>query len=544
MSDQSDTSPPERKPKRRRRVLVWSMIVVASVLLVFSITANWVQRAVLDSDEVANTSDEILSDPDVQEALSIYLVDQLYANVDVTGEIEEKLPDNAKALAAPVAAATRQLALNVSEKALASPRVQALVVRSIRESHGQFVRLIDDEGAVRLDHRRRRDAPVRRRHRRPGRPPRGGSGDDLQDPERRAGPLDGPEAALDHGSDPDQDGARRPRRRAGGHPAPGAGTESRGAPDEHRGSCRATIAGLDTKLETVQDKAPAQLQDRLTNLDERLSDLDGRLTAVADRTTAVLEDPAQANVEGLDAALASAEARVTDALDRQALQNPGQLVVMKSDQLNGVQTLVGALRNLGFVLPLLVLFLYVGAIYLAQGWRRRALIAAGGGILAATLLVLLTRRLLGGAVVDSVAGSETVKPAIQSVWDIVSGTLRERALFALVIGVAFVAAGLLAGPGPLRSRRTPRPRAAPARPPGRGLLRRRRAVPTLADHHARDQQPRTGPGDRAARRAGRGGHRSAAPPDGAGVSAASKQSLIDAAAMAGDDSPSPTGDDT
>src|SRR4029450_6868901 len=90
--------------------------------------------------------DEILSDPDVQEALSIYLVDQLYANVDVTGEIQEKLPDNAKALAAPVAAATRQLALSVSEKALASPRVQALISHSIRTSHGQFVRLIEDEG--------------------------------------------------------------------------------------------------------------------------------------------------------------------------------------------------------------------------------------------------------------------------------------------------------------------------------------------------------------------------------------------------------------
>ena len=121
--------------------------------------------------------------------------------------------------------------------------------------------------------------------------------------------------------------------------------------------------------------------------------------------------------------------------------------MLKSDQLDGVQTLVRALRSLGFVLPLLVLFMYLGAIYLAKGWRRRALMAAGGGILMATLLVLLTRRLLGGAVVDSVAGSETVKPAIQSVWDIVSGTLRERALFALVIGVAFVAAGMLAGPG-------------------------------------------------------------------------------------------------
>lgn len=120
---------------------------------------------------------------------------------------------------------------------------------------------------------------------------------------------------------------------------------------------------------------------------------------------------------------------------------------MKSSQLDGVQTLVAALRNLGFVLPLLVPLLYMSARYLAKGWHRQALIAAGGGILAATLLVLLTRRLLGGAVVDSVAGSETVKPAIQSVWDIVSGALRERALFVLVIGLAFVGAGLLAGPG-------------------------------------------------------------------------------------------------
>ena len=422
------------------------MIVVASVLLVFSITANWVQRAVLDSDEVADTGDEILSDPDVQDALSIYLVDQLYANVDVPGEIEEKLPDNAKALAAPVAAATRQLALNVSERALESPRVQSLVVHSIRDSHGQFVRLIDDEGAfvsttggaVTLQY-----------------------GDVIAD------------LAIRLGVDPEtisnirsvvQDLSMDLKQRLttaetriktvradladvqGGTLSPEL-QQKLEALQTNAGELQSTIAGLDTKLEVVQEKAPAQLQDRLANLDQRLSDLDGRLTAVADRTTTVLEDPAQANVEGLDTALASAEARVTAALERPALQNPGQLVVMQPDQLNGVQTLVGALRNLGFVLPLLVLFLYVGAIYLASGWRRRALMAAGGGILAATLLVLLTRRLLGGAVVDSVAGSETVKPAIQSVWDIVSGSLRERALFTLVIGVAFVVAGMLAGPG-------------------------------------------------------------------------------------------------
>ena len=102
------------KPKRRHRVLVWSLVVLASVLLTVSITANWVQRELLDTDQVVNTTDEILDDEDVQEALSTYTVDQLFANVDVQGQFEERLPSSAQALAAPVAAATRQLAVDAA----------------------------------------------------------------------------------------------------------------------------------------------------------------------------------------------------------------------------------------------------------------------------------------------------------------------------------------------------------------------------------------------------------------------------------------------
>jgi hypothetical protein len=68
--------------ERRHRALVWSLIVLASVLLLVSMTANWVQRAALDTDQVQDTTDQILADEDVQQALSIYLVDQLYANVE------------------------------------------------------------------------------------------------------------------------------------------------------------------------------------------------------------------------------------------------------------------------------------------------------------------------------------------------------------------------------------------------------------------------------------------------------------------------------
>src|SRR5215216_5873676 len=73
---------------RRHRVLVRVLIVLASVLLIFSILANWVQRAMLDTHQVEQTTDEILADEEVQAALSEFTVDQLYANVDVQEQLQ------------------------------------------------------------------------------------------------------------------------------------------------------------------------------------------------------------------------------------------------------------------------------------------------------------------------------------------------------------------------------------------------------------------------------------------------------------------------
>jgi hypothetical protein len=209
---------------------------------------------------------------------------------------------------------------------------------------------------------------------------------------------------------------------------------------------RTKIAGLEAKIKGVQGQVPSQLRGRLSDLQDRLSTASGRATALERRTAAVLKDPSSAHVKTLDSSLASAESRIDALLSRQFIQTPGQLVLIRSSQLSGLQTLFGLLRNLGIVLPVLTLVLYLAAILLAKGWRRDALIAAGGGIVVATVFILLLRRLIGNGI-DSVAASETVKPAITSVWDILSAGLRQRALFVLVIGVAFMGGGILAGPG-------------------------------------------------------------------------------------------------
>ena len=122
--------------------------MLASVVLVLSITANWVQRETLNTDQVGDTTDQIVKDEDVQQALATYTVEQLYANVDVQAEIEKKLPGAAQPLAVPIAAATRQLATNVAERALATPQVQNLVSTAVGRAHGQFVSLIEDQGTT------------------------------------------------------------------------------------------------------------------------------------------------------------------------------------------------------------------------------------------------------------------------------------------------------------------------------------------------------------------------------------------------------------
>ena len=431
--------------KHRHRAIVWPLIVLASVVLILSLIANWVQTEALDTNQLADQTDQILEDQDVQQALATYTVDQLYANVDVQGQIQKELPGPAQPLAVPVAAATRQLATNVAERALASPQVQNLVSTAVAGAQKQFVSLIENKdtyvsttgGTVTLEYGSIvADLATR-------------LGVDPATISKVQGLVQEYSTDLRQGLTTAQtqiESARATLSQAKAGKLSPQLQQDLQTLNQDAAELKQTISTLEQKIKGVQGKVPAQLQGRLSDLQGRLSDLDSRLAALEQQTTAVLKNPDQANVKKLDASLASLQTHVTTLLDRQVVQHPGELVLMKSSQLSGLQDLVSALRNLGFVLPVLALLIYLGALYLAKGWRREALIAAGGGILVATLFALLTRRLVGNGV-DSLASSETVKPAITSIWDILSEGLRQRALFVLVIGLAFVGGGWVAGPG-------------------------------------------------------------------------------------------------
>jgi hypothetical protein len=130
----------------------------------------------------------------------------------------------------------------------------------------------------------------------------------------------------------------------------------------------------------------------------------------------------------------------------------GRLVILHSDELEAAQKGVKLLRRLPIVLTLLALILFALAVWLGGPRRREALRAVGIGFVVAGVLVLLLRTLGGHWVVDSVARTDTGKPAFEEVWGIATSLLSDVARSALAFGVLVFLAAWLAGPTGIATR--------------------------------------------------------------------------------------------
>jgi hypothetical protein len=128
-----------------RRWVPWVLVVLAAVIGLVSALNIWVKRQALDTDNWTNASGQLLESPEVRSALSIYLVDQLYENVDVTAKLEQRLPPQADPIAAPLAGAIRQGLVNAGDAFFARPRVQQLWKDANRKAHKAFIALIDNK---------------------------------------------------------------------------------------------------------------------------------------------------------------------------------------------------------------------------------------------------------------------------------------------------------------------------------------------------------------------------------------------------------------
>lgn len=293
----------------RRRGLPIALITLATLLSVLAIFSLWANRQLLNTNSWTDTSSKLLENNDIREQVSINLVDQLYANVDVEQQIQNVLPKKAAPLAPPVAGQLKTLAVKGVDELLTRPQAQRLWEAANRRAHHRFLQIVEDKGTV-----------VR---------------------------TDNGEVTLD----------------------------------------------LRELLGATQSKAGVggKFQNKL---------------------------PPSAT----------------------------QIVILKSDQLSTVQNGVKVLRALAPFLVVLSLLLYAIAIAVAKGWRREALRATGVGLAFAGILVLLIRTLAGHAVVNSLATTESVKPAAQATWDIGTSLLQEAASATLFYGIVIFLAAWIAGP--------------------------------------------------------------------------------------------------
>jgi hypothetical protein len=102
-----------------------------------------VKRQALSTDNWTNASSKLLENSDIRSAISVYMVNQLYENVDVGKALEERLPPATKPLGPPLAAALEPALVRTADNLLGRPRVQQLWENANRRAHELFMAVLN-----------------------------------------------------------------------------------------------------------------------------------------------------------------------------------------------------------------------------------------------------------------------------------------------------------------------------------------------------------------------------------------------------------------
>jgi hypothetical protein len=127
-------------------------------------------------------------------------------------------------------------------------------------------------------------------------------------------------------------------------------------------------------------------------------------------------------------------------------ENVGRIEVLRSDELDTAQDGFQVLKALAWVLPVLTLLAFALAAWIARD-RRRAVRRMGICILLVGILGLLAANLVGNYIVNSLVSETENEVAAGNAWDILTELLRSTFRWMIPLGIVFVVASWLAGPG-------------------------------------------------------------------------------------------------
>jgi hypothetical protein len=124
----------------------------------------------------------------------------------------------------------------------------------------------------------------------------------------------------------------------------------------------------------------------------------------------------------------------------------GQIVVLRSDELDTAQSVFQLLKTLAWFLPLLTLAAFGLAVWLARD-RRGAVRGIGIALVVVGIVGLAAARLTRNYVVDALVASRDDREAANDAWDILTDLMRGSFRLMVVLGFLFLVATWLAGPG-------------------------------------------------------------------------------------------------
>ncbi len=125
----------------------------------------------------------------------------------------------------------------------------------------------------------------------------------------------------------------------------------------------------------------------------------------------------------------------------------GQVTILDSDQLKAGQRMTRALRFTASWIWALALLSWAGAILLVKGRRRLEVRAIAIGFVSAGFLILIVRSLGERYFVNHLVQSDSVRPAAQHAFEILTDLLKGAGWTAVIVGVVALAGVWLTGPG-------------------------------------------------------------------------------------------------
>jgi hypothetical protein len=129
---------------KKRGLLVWSLLGLATILLFVSSLTVWSKRQLLDDQAWADSSSQLLANDEVRGAIAQKLSDALFQRVDIEAQLRERLPPRSQG-AAPALAAALQNTVGpaAADRLLQRPKVQTLWENANKRAHAAVVRVLE-----------------------------------------------------------------------------------------------------------------------------------------------------------------------------------------------------------------------------------------------------------------------------------------------------------------------------------------------------------------------------------------------------------------